>query len=253
MHLYLFFGTISLGQSLLYMTQLAAIADPRNIPTYTVVDAARYLNIPGGTLQSWLRGRTYSTQEGHRYYEPLIHRPSPNLHQLSFTNLIEAHVLRVIRKDHKVRLDKVRTALDYLEQQFQIPHPLAQIQFQTDGVNLFVEMVGRLVEVSRPGQLVMQETLQHLLQRVEWDEQGIAAKLYPLTSGLKENAPKQLVIDPRIAFGRPTLVGTGIPTKNLAARYKAGESISDLALDYNCDRLQIEEAIRCELSLQDAA
>lgn len=235
------------------MTHPVTIPDLRNIPTYTVVDAARYLNIPSGTLQSWLRGRTYLTQEGPRYYEPLIHRPSTSLPQLSFTNLIEAHVLRVIRKDHKVRLDKVRTALDYLEQQFQIPHPLAQIQFQTDGVNLFVDLVGQLVEVSRPGQLVMQETLQHLLQRIEWDEQGIAAKLYPLTSGLKENVPKQLVIDPRIAFGRPTLVGTGIPTQNLATRYKAGESIDDLALDYNCDRLQVEEAIRCELSLQDAA
>lgn len=218
-----------------------------------VIDAARYLNIPSGTLQSWLRGRTYPTQEGHRYYEPLIHRPSTSLPQLSFTNLIEAPVLRVIRKVHNVRLDKVRTALDYLDQQFQIPHPLAQIQFQTDGVSLFVESVGRLVNVSQARQLAMQETLQHLLQRVEWDEQGIAAKLYPLTSGLKENGPKQLIIDPRIAFGRPTLVGTGIPTKNLADRYKAGESIADLALDYNCDRLQIEEAIRCELSLQDAA
>ncbi|MGV0028406.1 DUF433 domain-containing protein [Phormidesmis priestleyi] len=235
------------------MNQLSVVTDPRNIPAYAVVDAARYLSIPSGTIQSWLRGRTYQTQEGPRYYEPLIQRPRANLPQLSFTNLIEAHVLRVIRKVHNVRLDKVRTALDYLDQQFQMPHPLAQIQFQTDGVDLFVESVGRLVSVSKPGQLAMQEILKHLLQRVEWDEQGIAARLYPFTSGMKENVPKQLVIDPRIAFGRPVLVGTGIPTSILATRYKAGESIDDLAIDYNCDRLQIEEAIRCELLLQDAA
>ncbi len=49
--------------------------------------------------------------------------------------------------------------------------------------------------------------------------------------------------------GRPVLVGTGIPTAILAERYKAGESIDELALDYGCDRLQIEEAIRCELRL----
>lgn len=235
------------------MTHPAVITDPRNIPAYAVVDAARYLGIPSGTLQSWLRGRTYRSPEGLRHSEPLIQRPSTALPQLSFTNLIEAHVLRVIRKVHDIRLDKVRTALDYLDQQFQMPHPLAQAQFQTDGVDLFVESVGRLVNVSKAGQLAMHSTLQHLLQRIEWDEQGIAARLYPLTSGIKENVPKQLVIDPTIAFGRPTLVGTGIPTNILATRYKAGESISDLAMDYNCDRLQIEEAIRCELSLQDAA
>jgi uncharacterized protein (DUF433 family) len=40
---------------------------------------------------------------------------------------------------------------------------------------------------------------------------------------------------------------TGIPTIVLAQRLKAGESIQDLAYDYKCDRLKIEEAIRCEL------
>ena len=54
--------------------------------------------------------------------------------------------------------------------------------------------------------------------------------------------------DPRIAFGRLVIAETGIPTIVLAQRLKAGESIQDLAYDYNCDRLKIEEAIRCELS-----
>lgn len=40
---------------------------------------------------------------------------------------------------------------------------------------------------------------------------------------------------------------TGIATSVLAERLKAGESIEYLAYDYNCDRLKIEEAIRCEL------
>jgi uncharacterized protein (DUF433 family) len=215
------------------------------------------LAIPSGTLQSWLHARTYQTNQGPKHVNALIQRPNPKLPQLSFTNLVEAHVLRVIRQDHKIRLDKVRDTLDYLDQELQIPHPLANIQFQTDGVDLFVESVGRLVNASKAGQLAMRETLQNLLQRVEWDENGIAAKLYPLTSGLNnqpaEDRPKNLVIDPRIAYGRPTLVGTGIPTNILATRYKAGESIDDLALDYNCDRLQVEDVIRCELAFQDAA
>jgi uncharacterized protein (DUF433 family) len=231
--------------------------DTRNIPAYPIVEAARYLAIPSGTLQSWLRGRTYQTNQGQKSFDPLIQRPNTQLTQLSFTNLVEAHVLRVIRQVHEIRLDKVRTALDYLDQQLQIPHPLANIQFQTDGVDLFTESVGRLINVSQAGQLAMRETLQHLLQRIEWDKNGIAAKLYPLTSGLKtqpaENLPKNLVIDPHIAYGRPTLVGTGIPINILTTRYKAGESIDDLAADYTCDRLQIEDAIRCELTFQNVA
>jgi uncharacterized protein (DUF433 family) len=235
------------------MASTDATLDSRNIPSYPIVDAARYLTIPVGTLRSWLHGRYYPVEDGKRYFEPLIQRPNATTPQLSFTNLVEAHVLRVIRQVHGIRLDKVRTALDYVDQRFNIPHPLARIEFQTDGINLFTESVGRLINVSENGQLVMQEALKHLLERIEWDESGIAARLFPLTRMKDQDAPKVLVIDPRISFGRPVLLGTGIPTAVLAERYKAGESMNDLAEDYSCDRLQIEEAIRCELLLQLAS
>jgi uncharacterized protein (DUF433 family) len=92
----------------------------------------------------------------------------------------------------------------------------------------------------------MREMLKHLLERIELDEEGIAARLFPYTRSSDEDGPKAIVIDPRISFGRPVLVGTGIPTAILAERYKAGDSIDDLAYDYDCDRLKIEEAIRYE-------
>jgi uncharacterized protein (DUF433 family) len=43
--------------------------------------------------------------------------------------------------------------------------------------------------------------------------------------------------------------GTSIPTSIIAERYKAGDSLQDLAEDYDCDLSQIEEAIRCEIPL----
>jgi uncharacterized protein (DUF433 family) len=56
-----------------------------------------------------------------------------------------------------------------------------------------------------------------------------------------------VLIDPQISYGRPVLVGTGIPTAALAERYKAGDSIRNLADDYSLSTDAIEEAIRCEL------
>ena len=64
--------------------------------------------------------------------------------------------------------------------------------------------------------------------------------------------PKVVVIDPRISYGRPVLAGTGIPTAVVAERYKAGESIDELAEDYGRSRKEIEETIRCELWLEAA-
>jgi uncharacterized protein (DUF433 family) len=59
--------------------------------------------------------------------------------------------------------------------------------------------------------------------------------------------PKVIVIDPFITFGRPVLAGTGIPTAIVAERYKAGESIKELAQDYDLLPQAVQEAIRCEL------
>jgi len=58
--------------------------------------------------------------------------------------------------------------------------------------------------------------------------------------------PRIVVADARVQFGRPVLVGTGVPTAILLERYLAGDSVDELAEDYRCDRLKIEEAIRCE-------
>lgn len=230
--------------------------DVYHTPAYPVTDAARYLHIPVGTLRSWLQGRYYPTQEGKQYFEPLMQRPHASLPQISFTNLVEAHVLRSIRKIHGVRLDKIRSALDYLDKQLQMPHPLARVEFQTDGVNLFVESIGRLVSVSENGQLAIKAVLQNLLTRVEWNEAGIAARLFPTTHAGPASShvePRNVSIDPQVSFGRPVVVGTGIPTIAIAERYEAGEFPESIADDLGCEVAQIHDAIRFELVLSRAA
>jgi uncharacterized protein (DUF433 family) len=218
----------------------------QDISIYPAIDAARYLRIPLGTLHAWRRGRTYQTKDGQQFSKPLIQSSNLNFSQLSFTNLIEAHVLRVIRQDHKIRLDKVRTALDYIEREFDVPHPLARLEFQTDGVNLFVSSVGKLINASEYGQLAMRETLTQLLKRIEYDRK-IAVRLFPNLRPNQTDSPKILVFDPHVSFGRLTIAGTGIPTSVVVERYRAGDSIDLLADDYDCSRNQIEEAIRFEL------
>jgi uncharacterized protein (DUF433 family) len=231
------------------MTDLYQGRDPRDIPTYTIPDAARYLRIPGGTIRSWTIGRSYPVTEGKRFFEPLIAVSQQTPRLLSFTNLIEIHVLRAIRQHHKIQLDKVRTALDFLEAQLNVTHPLAHEEFRTDGISLFIERYGTLINASAQGQTQLKAVLTQHLDRIEPDDSGLAIKLYPFTRSDEAHNPRIVVIDPRIAFGRLVIDGTGIPTSIIAERYKAGDSLQDLAEDYDCDLSQIEEAIRCEIPL----
>jgi uncharacterized protein (DUF433 family) len=114
---------------------------------------------------------------------------------------------------------------------------LANRRFETDGVDLFVPELGTLINVTREGQIAS----------------GEATRLFPFTRKEASDEPRSVVIDPRVAFGRLVLVGTGIPTALVAERYKAGETMEELAKDYERDRVEVEEAVRCELELHSEA
>lgn len=224
--------------------------DTRNLPAYSYKDAEKYLHIPRDTLRSWVRGRYYQTkQHGQRFSEPVIELPDPDNSALSFTNLVEAHVLRAIRIVHNVELKQIRIALNFISDELGYAHPLVRQDFlSTDGKSIYVKHLGMLLDVTQHGQIAIRETLEIYLTRIEVDEQGIANKLFPFThSQGKKDDPKVVVIDPNISFGRPVIVGTGIPIEVLADRYKAGESVELLAEDYGCDRNLIQSALAFEL------
>jgi len=180
-------------------------------------------------------------------FKPIIDLPDRHVSLLSFINLVEAHVLDAIRRHHEISLQKVRKAAGYLADHLGSRHPLVDQRFETDGVDLFIRRYGELINISQSGQLAMRQIIEAYLRRVEWDQTGVVARLYPFTRKRAVDEPKAVVIDPRISFGRPVLVGSGIPTAVIAERYKAGESVDELADDYGRKRLDIEEAIRCEL------
>jgi uncharacterized protein (DUF433 family) len=220
-------------------------------PGYSVAEAALYLSIPKATLRYWAMGARYPTKSGRADARPLMRTPERGV--LSFCNLVEAHVLDALRRDHQVSLQAVRRALAYVAKRFPSDHPLLDLPFETAGLELFVERYGALIKVSGEGQAAMRELLRAHLRRVERDESGIPVRLYPYTRGRALDEPRAIVIDPRIQFGRPVLVGTGIPTEVIADRFRAGESPDDLAHDYGRTTDEIQEALRAELGFRAAA
>ncbi len=227
-------------------------ADRRHAPNYPISEAARYLLIPPSTIRWWCLGQAYPTAGGPKRAKPVISIPPGTPPALSFVNLVELHVLDAIRHQYRVSLPAVRAAVAYLTRHFESRHPLAEEQFETDGVDLFVEKYGRLINASREGQRAMRELLRAHLQRLERDATGLPIRLYPFTRRDRREAPRAVVIDPARSFGRPLLAKIGAATSAIAERYKAGESIDALAADYDCGHEDIEEAVRCELSLAAA-
>jgi uncharacterized protein (DUF433 family) len=224
--------------------------DVRHSPAYGITEASTYLKIPRTTLASWVHGMPYGSSDDKRFFEPVLALPNPKIRSLSFLNLVEAHVLGTIRRQFQIPLPKIREAVAYLRAEFKSQHPLASEDFETNGQDLFVTKVEGFINVTSPGQYAIRELLNTSLKRIKRDDYGIPLRLYPFVRthmSISENDPTIIVIDPFIAFGRPTIGDSGVPVDPIVERYRAGESIEELADDYGLEEQKIEEAIRTAL------
>ena len=216
--------------------------DPRDLPNYTLAESARWLGLVEGTLRVWLVGQSYKTQSGTKRGQAVVKPAHTDPLGLSFWNLVECSVLASVRKTHKVSLQRVRRALTYVARELDKPRPLIEQDFVTDGVDLFVERYGKLIAASQHGQLAMREVLEASLTRIERDDAGLAARLFPWSH--RPTEPKIVSVDPRVAFGRPVLTSTGITVDSILGRFRAGESIEHLASDYRITQACIEDLVR---------
>lgn len=89
----------------------------------------------------------------------------------------------------------------------------------------------------------------HFIRRLSAIEivDGEPARIYPPTRDQSDESPRLVVIDPRVRFGRPTVARTGTPTDVLFERYRAGDSVATLAVDYDLTTDEVEETIRYEV------
>jgi uncharacterized protein (DUF433 family) len=219
--------------------------DIRNQPSYTLAEASRYLKVAPATLRDWFVGRRSSAKgNSAERSRPLI-KPSRNPPPvLSFYNLIEAHVLRSLRIDHSVRMNSLRRAIEAAQKQFNIERLLLHPDLRTDAGKLLLERYGQLIDLSASGQIAMRHMFSEHLARVEWDEWKFPVRLYPFSSSIV-SAPEDRAVSiaANIAFGRPVLASSGITTEAIAGRIDCGETIENLAADYDLSTSDIEQAV----------
>jgi uncharacterized protein (DUF433 family) len=215
----------------------------RDLAAYTAAEAARYVRLPVATLRSWVLGRRYPTAGGGAEFPPLIRPVSQRPPLLSFSNLIEAHVLRSLRTEHGVPVKALRSALAYAEKRLGIDRLLLRPELRADAGKLFLDRYGELIELTASGQLAMRRLLDEHLKRIEWDSARFPIRLYPFLSAASPSDARPIVIDPRIAFGRPVVESRGISTAVIAERIDAGESLDDIAADYDLGPQEVEQAI----------
>jgi uncharacterized protein (DUF433 family) len=217
--------------------------DPRELPAYGVAEAAVYLGVPRSTLATWVRGQRV---RGRTRMHGII-KPDRATGMLTFNNLAEAYVLASLTRRFELPLQRVRSALRFVGGD----RPLLATPFRTDGRGIFIEQMGKLIDAAHGGQAAIREVVESSLERVELDARRLPLRLYPWRREPTE--PRIIALDPHRAFGRPTVVGSAVQSETIIDRHRAGESVAELAADYNIPGDVIEGVLRWGLDVAKAA
>lgn len=209
--------------------------DPREAPRYTAAEVALYIQVPKSTLGYWTRDAPNAPA--------LIKRNGASFgdRDLSFMNLLEAHVLEATRQ-RGVPLRRLRKAVAYLQDDslVAVPHPLLAWTLHTvDGSrDVFVKAVAGEdpVNASRHGQVAFGALLDRYLKRIEVDQSGDPIALNPMHTA-------RVALKMNVSAGQPVIKGTGITVRMIAGRYRAGESKAQIAKAYDLKIADINAAL----------
>jgi uncharacterized protein (DUF433 family) len=155
-------------------------------------------------------------------------------------------VLWALRTEHGVPVKALREALTYAEKMLRIDRLLLRPELRADAGKVFLDRYGELIDLSASGQLAMRQVFHEHLDRIEWDQSKFPVRLYPFLSIVSTGSDRPIVINPYIAFGRPVVERKGVSTSAIVERIDAGESVEDVANDYDLGRAEIEQAILYE-------
>ena len=212
-------------------------------PMYSEAEAARLLSLNQSTLNYWLEG---GVRRG-TLYPPVIRVEAKGGHPpVTWAEFVEAGLLRSYRRDARVPMRELRTFIEVLRQEFQVPYPLA------DKRPFVVENRKLVYRAQEQAELTPDWWLVHdvhgtgsllapaldFYHRVRWDHDT------PTGWRPDEDPDSPVLIDPERRFGKPTV--DGVSTHILWEQAEAGEDLDEIADDYDVSVEHIEWAIRYE-------
>lgn len=211
-------------------------------PRYSFAQADRLAGVSSNTSRRWLKGYSYHYDRytpGELRFQPPVGNPSFQLEAVSFIDLMEVLVISGLR-DKGFSTLTIRKINAYCEAAFQKTRPLVTETFRVHGKDVFVKLSSDhdiLVNVSRgQGMQAWEEVLNPFLKTVDFEGE-LARRWWPLGKDVP------VVVDPDYGFGLPVVHKTGVRTEIVAERAAAGDSLDEIAYDFDLEEEQIKAAL----------
>lgn len=214
------------------------------IGVYTAPDAARMIGMHASTLRRWLLGYDHHGKSEAPLWEPQ-YDPDDGAMLLGFRDLVEARVVNALKK-RGFGLPTIRTCIDRARQYVGDERPFSTQLFKTDGRSIFVQIARDLDDPElidlKKRQSVFHRVVEPTLDDLDFGKSG-AERWWLLPKR------RSVVADPTIAFGAPSVSGTGMTTARVVQAVEAEGSIARAAKVYDLKPRQIRDAIEYETML----
>lgn len=217
-----------------------------DIPRYSPTEAGRIVGLSVGRVRRWLLGYQYETSGSIGRQGPVVAR-TENSSYASFLDLIDLLFVKRFL-EYGFSLQKIRKALAEAREIVD-GHHFAQRSFMTDGENIYLKVVesaaDNMLQLFTGGQWVIAPFIKSLAKQIDFDDDtGFADKWYP------NGKNGRIVLDPRIAFGAPTITGKGIRTSNVYDFYRGENDNVDVTSSWmNVSPVDVRASVKFEESM----
>lgn len=215
--------------------------DLRDVPTYTIPEAATFLAVPSRTLHYWFSGKN-------RVFRPAGDYDNYSL--LSFQDVAEAYMLYVLRHFHDFSAARIRHSLENLRKETKSKHPLFHADLSVFDSRLIFEKkargtVGRqYVDLSNHRQLALPGIVDIYRKRILQDEHKQPLRMFPWRLFSEDNDSRPVSLDPEVLSGRLVVTGTRIPVATLQGLKAANKSLEEIAENYGLGVEVVQKALK---------
>lgn len=220
---------------------------------YTVSEASALIGVSERRIRGWIIGYE-GTQRS-----PLVENELGPFGRVngriafSFSNLMEMKFIKFF-EDAGLKRSYIRSIFDDARRHLRAPpHPFAtKWVFRTDGRKIIEDIVASsgqyLYDLKTKNYEMRTVVIDTLMDDVIYDAEGIARAWYP-----RRHLAPNVIIHPKLAFGRPVLRKSGIPTRTISDAVRAEGSQRAVASWYDLPEKQVREAVKFEDTLRKVA
>lgn len=215
---------------------------------YTVGDVHRLTGIATRRITRWLRGYEYRYGSGWRASPPVCERQFDDVDlTIGFLDLLEIRFIGAFLGEG-ISLQRIRVTVNEAAKLISNTHPLSSKQFKTDGRSIFIDVAEHTGEAWLMNLFSRQYQFRDfvwpsLYRGFEYSDSEQVSRWWPMYPR------RQVVIDPRRAFGHPIVDRGRVPTAVLADAFESDGSITSVAKWYGLSKRAVSDAVEFEKSL----